>query len=205
MTPRINLLPHREMKKAAKRRDFAIGAGLVAALAVMIVILVGGVIQGYISAQTARNQFIKGENEKLDGQIKEIANLREEIEALKARQTAVENLQGDRNQPVQLLDELVTLVPEGVFLRTLKQNGPKVTLTGLAQSNERVSEFLRNLGASKYLESPELVEIKASTFQAGKDQKKAFDFNLNVQIKRKRDDEAKKGGIAAAKPAEPTK
>lgn len=202
MTPRINLLPHREMKKAQRRRDFTMSLGLVTALAAGIIVLVGQVIQGYVSGQQGINTILKNENAKLDQQIKEIANLREEIDGLKARQNAVENLQADRNQPVQLLDELVKLVPEGIALRTIKQQGLKVTLGGLAQSNERVSELLRNLGnSSPYLEKPELIEIKAATFGQGRDQKKAFEFSLSVMIKRAQKEEEKKGVVATAAPA----
>jgi type IV pilus assembly protein PilN len=206
MTPRINLLPHREMKKAQRRRDFIFAVVLAVVAAGGLVFLVGQIIQGYIGGQQQLNQILISENAKLDQQIKEIASLREEIDGLKARQTAVENLQADRNQPVQLLDELVKLVPEGIALRSIKQQELKVTLGGLAQSNERVSELLRNLGnSSPYLEKPELIEIKASTFGQGRDQKKAFEFSLNVLIKRAQKDETKKAGTpsapAAAAPA----
>lgn len=195
MTPRINLLPHREMKKAQRRRDFGLSVGLAVALSAGLIVLVGQVIQGYISVQEGLNQILKTENDKLDLQIKEIATLRQEIEGLKARQTAVEGLQADRNQPVQLLDELVKLVPEGIALRGIKQTDLKVSLSGLAQSNERVSELLRNLGGgSPYLEKPELIEIKASTFGQGRDQKKAFEFSMSVMIKRAQKEDPKAAG-----------
>ena len=184
---RINLLPHREARR--KERKTAFVAMLIAAVFAggLLVLAVGGVIATRIAGQTERNAFIKAENDKLDVQIKEIATLKQEIEALKARQQAVEDLQSDRNQPVYLMDELVRQVPEGTYLRSFKQAGQKVTLNGYAQSNERVSELLRNLGnVSPWLERPDLVEIRAATTGQGKDLRKVFEFTVNVGIKRSR-------------------
>jgi type IV pilus assembly protein PilN len=185
---RINLLPHREARR--KERKTAFVAMLIAAVFVggLMVLAVGGVIATRIAGQNERNAFIQAENAKLDVQIKEIATLKQEIEALKARQQAVEDLQSDRNQPVYLMDELVKQVPEGTYLRSFKQAGQKVTLNGYAQSNERVSELLRNLGnVSPWLERPDLVEIRAATLGQGKDLRKAFEFTVNVGIKRSRE------------------
>jgi type IV pilus assembly protein PilN len=188
---RINLLPHREARR--KERKTAFVAMLIAAVFVggLMVLAVGGVIATRIAGQNERNAFIQAENAKLDVQIKEIATLKQEIEALKARQQAVEDLQSDRNQPVYLMDELVKQVPEGTYLRSFKQAGQKVTLNGYAQSNERVSELLRNLGnVSPWLERPDLVEIRAATMGQGKDLRKAFEFTVNVGIKRSREADA---------------
>jgi type IV pilus assembly protein PilN len=185
MAIRINLLPHRAEKRAQRRRDFYVLIGLTFGAAIVVVIAVGFVINGYISVQTDRNDFIKAENKKLDEQIKEIASLRSDLEALKARQQAVEDLQADRNLPVHLLDELVKQVPEGVFLQSIKQDNLKVSMTGLAQSNERVSQLLRNLAnGSVWINAPELVEIKALV---QRDNKRLFQFTLNVSIVRPRD------------------
>jgi type IV pilus assembly protein PilN len=184
---RINLLPHRAEKRAQRRRDFYVLIGLTFAAAVVAVIAIAFVINGYISVQTDRNEFIKAENKKLDEQIKEIASLRQDLEGLKARQQAVEDLQADRNLPVHLLDELVKQVPEGVYLQSLKQDNLRVALTGLAQSNERVSELLRNFsGASQWVSAPELVEIKAVP-QGRDNTKRLFQFTVNVTINRPRD------------------
>ncbi|MDP9109923.1 MAG: PilN domain-containing protein, partial [Pseudomonadota bacterium] len=142
---RINLLPHREERRKQRKNAFIAMLAVSAVIGGLIVLLVGIVIANKISAQTQRNAFIKAENVKLDNEIKEIATLKAEIEALKARQQAVEDLQGDRNQPVYLMDELVKQVPEGTYLRAFKQDGQRVVLSGYAQSNERVSELLRNL------------------------------------------------------------
>jgi type IV pilus assembly protein PilN len=196
---RINLLPHREARR--KERKTAFVAMLIAAVFVggLLVLAVGGVIATRIAAQNERNAFIHAENAKLDVQIKEIATLKQEIEALKARQQAVEDLQSDRNQPVYLMDELVKQVPEGTYLRSFKQAGQKVTLNGYAQSNERVSELLRNLGnVSPWLERPDLVEIRAATTGQGKDLRKVFDFTVNVGIKRSREADASPAVVPVA-------
>jgi len=196
---RINLLPHREARR--KERKTAFVAMLIAAVFAggLLVLAVGGVIATRIAAQNERNAFIQAENAKLDVQIKEIATLKQEIEALKARQQAVEDLQSDRNQPVYLMDELVKQVPEGTYLRSFKQAGQKVTLNGYAQSNERVSELLRNLGnASPWLERPDLVEIRAATTGQGKDLRKVFEFTVNVGIKRSREADASPAVVPVA-------
>ena len=188
---RINLLPHREARR--KERKTAFVAMLIAAVFAggLLVLAVGGVIATRIAGQNERNAFIQAENAKLDVQIREIATLKQEIEALKARQQAVEDLQSDRNQPVYLMDELVRQVPEGTYLRSFKQSGQRVTLNGYAQSNERVSELLRNLGnVSPWLERPDLVEIRAATTGQGKDLRRVFEFTVNVGIKRSREADA---------------
>lgn len=198
---RINLLPHREEKRKQRKIAFIRLLALAAALGFALSVGYAAFVAAKISDQNQRNEFIRAENTKLDQQIKEISTLKQEIEALKARQQAVEDLQGDRNQPVYLMDELVKQVPEGIYLRALKQDNQRVALTGYAQSNERVSELLRNLGNnSPWLERPDLVEIKAATVGQGKDAKRVFEFTVNVGIKRPRDKEQ------AASPAsrEPT-
>ena len=134
------------------------------------------------SAQMERNAFLGAEITKLEAQIKDIANLRAEIEALKARQKAVEDLQTDRNIPVHLLNELVKQTPDGVYLSSIRQTGKVVAVTGVAQSNERVAEFLRNtLYSSPWLEKPVLVEIVAAGASAGR--QRSYNFSLRVSIK----------------------
>ncbi|MBV8667236.1 MAG: PilN domain-containing protein [Burkholderiaceae bacterium] len=194
---RINLLPHREARRKRNKVAFVRLLVLAGVFGGAFVLAVGAFIATKISEQEARNNYIKAENAKLDEQIKEIANIKQEIEALKARQQAVEDLQSDRNQPVYLLDELVKQVPEGVYLRSFKQEGQKVSLNGVAQSNERVSELLHNVGNnSPWLEKPELIEIKAGMVGQGRDTKKIFEFTMNVGIKRPRDQE--KAALAGA-------
>ncbi len=182
----INLLPHREEKRRARKRSFFIGVGVAAIAGLVVVGVWYSVLQQLTAAQQARNTFLKTEITKLETQIKDIANLRAEIEALKARQKAVEDLQTNRNVPVYLLDELVKQTPEGIYLTTIRQNDRVVTLTGIAQTNERVSEFLRNAQYnSKWLERPELVEIKAvSVTTANREQRRLFDFSMRVTLKR---------------------
>lgn len=196
---RINLLPHREERRKQRMLAFYRMLAFSAVAGAGIAVGIGGYIAAQIADQDQRNQFIKAENARLDAQIKEIASLRQEIEALKARQQAVEDLQSDRNQPVYLMDELVKQVPEGIFLRSFKQENQRVMLNGYAQSNERVSELLRNLGNnSPWLERPDLIEIRSTAIGQGKDSKKVFDFTVNVGIKRPRDKEAADAAAAAA-------
>ncbi|PRC94780.1 PilN domain-containing protein [Solimicrobium silvestre] len=197
---KINLLPHREERRKQRRNDFYTLLVFASIVAVLILLLVGFYNASQISLQNQQNHLIKSANDKLDEEIKEIATLREEIDGLKARQQAVEDLQGDRNQPVYLLSELVAQTPEGIYLRSVKQDGQHIVLTGYAQSNERVSEYLKNLGShSDWLNKPDLIVINATGIGQGKDAKKVFDFTVNVAIKRPRDQEA--AGAATATPA----
>ncbi len=184
MTVRINLLPHRELKRQRQKQTFFVMTGLSAVAGAALVMLVWSVLEGYIDTQKGRNKLIADENHRLDAQIKEIASLRQEIEALRSRETAVENLQADRNQPVYLLDELTRQTPEGIYLRSIKQDDRKVTITGWAASNERVSEFLRNLtNNGRYVERPELIEIKVAGQSPDGIQRRLFDFALSFYMK----------------------
>jgi type IV pilus assembly protein PilN len=144
------------------------------------------VLQQLKSGQNERNAVLQREITLLEGQIKDIANLRAEIDGLKARQKAVEDLQTDRNVPVHLLNELTRQTPEGVYLTSIKQADAVVAVAGIAQTNERVSELLRNaLYNSEWLERPELVEIKAATVKENtREQRRLFDFSMRVSIKR---------------------
>ncbi|SFC04344.1 PilN domain-containing protein [Collimonas sp. OK412] len=198
---KINLLPHREAKRKQRKNTYFAMLLLSAIVGLVVVLLVGAFFANSISNQTERNRFITAENTRLDGEIKEVATLKQEIEALKARQQAVEDLQSDRNQPVYLMDELVKQVPEGVYLNSLKQEGQRVALNGYAQSNERVSELLRNLGNnSAWLERPDLIEIRSANIGGtGRDSKRVFAFTVNVGIKRPSDKDAKDAaGVPAA-------
>jgi type IV pilus assembly protein PilN len=182
----INLLPHREEKRRQRKRSFFIGLGACALGGLAAAGVWFSVLQQMTSAQESRNDFLKAEISRLDVQIKDIATLRAEIEALKARQKAVEDLQTDRNVPVHLIDELVRQTPEGVYLSSIKQNAQVVSIVGVAQTNERVSEFLRNtLYNSPWLEKPELAEIK-SIIQttASREQRRLFEFSMRVTLKR---------------------
>lgn len=182
----INLLPHREI--ARKRRKERFNVNLV--LSVLVGGLLAGLIylwfQAQISTQQGKNQLLQSEISKFDLQIKEIAGLEGEIAALLARQQAVENLQADRNMPVYLLTELVHQLPEGVYIVSLKQEGQNVALQGVAQSNERVSELLRNLGNnSPWFTRPELIEIVAGTVNlTPRDVRRVANFQIRVKLVR---------------------
>jgi len=196
----INLLPHREAARKRKREAFFASLGVAG--------LTGGVIAGaiflwyaaQISGQQAKNARLETEIKRLEGQIKEISTLQQEIIALRARQQAVEDLQSDRNMPVHLLNELVRLLPDGVYISSVKQENQTVTLTGTAQSNERVSELLRNLGSgSPHLTRPELVEIVAGSVALGpRDQRKVSNFNLRVRLLRSSEVQKAAGAASAA-------
>jgi type IV pilus assembly protein PilN len=201
---RINLLPHREEKRKLRKNAFYALLGLGLMIGLLIVALVGGYNARQLSIQEQRREVLKSTIAELDKKIAEISTLRQEIDALKARQQAVEDLQADRNQPVYLMDELVKQTPPGVFLKTVKQEALKVTLTGNAQSQERVSELLRNLsGNSPWLERPDLVEVKAGTLASGSGksatQRHIVEFQLSVMIKRPRDKDENPDGKPGAK------
>jgi type IV pilus assembly protein PilN len=184
VTVRVNLLPHRELKRQRQKQAFFVMTGLSVAAGAVLVLLVWSVLEGYIDNQRGRNKLIGDENHRLDAQIKEIASLRQEIDALRSRQKAVEDLQADRNQPVHLLDELTRQTPEGIYLRSVRQEDRKVTIGGWAASNERVSEYLRNLtNNGRYVEKPELIEIKIASGSPDGIQRRLFDFSLSFTMK----------------------
>ena len=182
----INLLPHREA--ARKRRREAFQATMLASFLVglLISVLVYSWFQGLITDQQAKNSFLNQEIKGLETQIKEIATIEEEIAALQARQKAVEDLQSDRNLPVHLLTELVNQLPDGVYITSLKQADQTVTMQGMAQSNERVSEMLRNLSDNTpWFSKPELVEIVAANVAlTPRDQRRVASFNLKFRLTR---------------------
>ena len=202
----INLLPHREEKRKLRKQAFFAGLGLSAVAGLVVLVFWYGVIQQEISSQQARNDKLSAAILVLDEQIKSVATLKEEIDALKARQKAVEGLQTDRNMPVHLLNELVRQTPEGMYLKAIRQDGSSVLVSGLAQTNERVSEFLRNTANnSPWLERPDLVEIKAAGTEAttgGSADKKAvqklFEFSVRVSLKRPEAAPSAASGASAA-------
>ncbi len=193
----INLLPHREA--ARKRRKEMFQATMFASFLVGLLIA-GGIyswFQAMIEQQQQRNSFLAGEIKVLEGQIKEIATIEDEITALRARQKAVEDLQSDRNLPVHLLNELVKQLPDGVYITSLKQTDQVVAMQGMAQSNERVSEMLRNLADNTpWISKPELVEIVAANVAlTPRDQRRVASFNLRFRLMRT--SEAQKAADAA--------
>ncbi len=175
---RINLLPHREEARKARRQQFFAMAGAVLGLGALVVFLVYSIINGYISSQNDANDFLKKEIAVLDKQIAEIKRLKEQTQALLSRKQIIEDLQRDRGETVYLLTELVKQVPEGVYLKSLKQDGLKVNITGYAQSNARVSALMRNLEASPWLERPQLIEVKSVVLNGRRSNEFAMNFTL---------------------------
>jgi type IV pilus assembly protein PilN len=194
----INLLPHREAARKRRRDVFYASLG---ASALAGVVIAGGIYLWFaaqISNQQNRNEILSQEIKRLEAQIKDIATLQAEIAALRARQQAVEDLQADRNMPVHLLNELVRQLPDGVYVTSVKQNANTVAIAGVAQSNERVSELLRNLGSnSAWFTRPELVEIVAGNVNlSARDQRRVANYRVNVKLLRA--SEAQKAASAAS-------
>jgi type IV pilus assembly protein PilN len=182
----INLLPHREAARKRRREAFFAALGASAIVGGVIAGVIYGWYAAQISNQQSRNQLLKTEITKLEAQIKDIENLQTEIAALRARQQAVEDLQADRNLPVHLLNEVVKQLPDGVYLTSMKQENQVVVISGMAQSNERVSELLRNLGSkSPWIVKPELGEITAASVQLSpRDTRRVSNFQMKVKLQR---------------------
>lgn len=193
MSVRVNLLPHREERRKRARTHFAVMGVASAAIGLAIVGLGYGYLAGRIGVQDDRNAFMKSEIAKLDKEIDEIKKLKDEIAALLARKQVIETLQTDRAQTVYLLDELVRAMPEGVFLKSVKQTGLAISVIGYAQSNARVSALMRNIESSRWLANPLLVEIKAASL--GK--MRVSEFSLKLALKRAAPDPAKDAGKPA--------
>ncbi|HJW26869.1 MAG TPA: PilN domain-containing protein [Rhodocyclaceae bacterium] len=186
---RINLLPHREEARKARRQQFYAMTGMVAVLGALIVFFVYTVIGGYIGNQEEKNNFLKGEIAVLDKQIAEIKRLKEQTQALLARKQVIESLQRDRGETVMLLSELVKQVPAGIYFKSIKQDGLRIQINGYAQSSARVSTLMRNLEASPAMERPELQEIKAVTV----DKQRLNEFILYINLTRAKPEEEAKG------------
>jgi len=202
----INLLPHREAARKRRKDVFTLSLAASVLVGALVSSVIYTWIQGQISAQQQQNEILKQEIKTLEGQIKEIATLEEEIAALRARQQAVENLQADRNLPVHLLTELVKQLPDGVYITSMRQENQLVTLQGVAQSNERVSELLRHLSNdSPWFAKPELVEIVAASVTLGsRDQRRVSNFTIRVRLMRSSEAEKVAGAASAAASAAST-
>lgn len=174
---RINLLPHRELARAARRRQFNILLGIAVAAGVAVVVLGHTVIATRQAAQDARNAYLEQEIAKLDTQIGEIKKIREQTQALLSRKQVVETLQSNRTEVVHLFDQMIRLLPDGLYLKSFKQQGNTITITGYTQSSARVSTLMRSLDASPWFESARLVEIKAVTVN----NLRANEFVLSIQ------------------------
>jgi len=197
----INLLPHREAARKRRRESFYAALGAAAIVGALMSTAAYLWYQGQISDQQNNNMLLQNENKRLDAQIKDIAALQSEIAALRARQQAVEDLQADRNLPVHLVNELVKQLPSGVYINTLKQENQTITLQGVAQSNERVSELLRNLSVnSAWLSKPDLVEIVADQLKLSpREQRRVSNFTIRAGLVRATD--AQKAAAGASAPA----
>ena len=178
---RINLLPHRAEKRRARQIQFASLCVISIVIGAIVVGLVHGVISARIDYQQRRNQYLKNETAKLDKQIAEIKKLREQTQALLARKEVVENLQSTRSDVVHLLDQMLRILPEGVYLASLKQDGSKINLVGYAQSNARISTLMRAIEDSPWLDTPTLVEIHATTANGARVSEFTLNFNLTKQ------------------------
>lgn len=196
---RVNLLPHREEKRKRRQQQFA----SIAVFTVILGLAAAGAVWFFLDQQVEQQRanvaYMKSEIAKLDKQIEEIRKIREETASLLAKKQVVEGLQSNRSEPVQLLDQLLRQLPEGIYLKQIKQTGVKVNVVGYAQSNARVSTLMRNLGASPYLENPELVEIKAVLLDNNPN-KRVNEFSMNISVKRAKAEDAKGGPrkVAAA-------
>ncbi len=190
---RVNLLPHREMKRAAQQRAFIVASVAMVALGAGVIFLVHGVLASRIESQKARNRFLDEQIASLDKQIEDIRRLREQTQQLLARKRVVETLQSNRAEVVQLFDQIARQLPDGVYLRNIKQTGTKVNIVGYAQSNARVSTLMRNLESSPSLANATLVEIKSATVS----NQRLNEFILNVDVVRAGDQPAPAGAANA--------
>jgi type IV pilus assembly protein PilN len=203
---RINLLPHREEKRQARQRQFVSFAVLLAILGLAVVGLVHMIFAAKIDDQLARNKLLRTEIAKLDDQIREIDKLRDQIQQVLARKQVVETLQANRNEAVHLLDQIVRQLPDGIYLKQIKQGGSRIQMVGYAQSNARVSTLMRNIEASPWVTAPELVEIKLVSLPGaarGAAAQQVNEFTLNFQVKRLQPSSTVGPAPASARPANP--
>ncbi len=185
---RVNLLPHRQIKRAAKQREFGL-MGLMAAGAACTVVFLGWqFLSSQNNTQLERNSRLEKANTDLDKQIADIKDLKDQINNVLERKRVVENLQTNRSQAVVILDELTRQLPEGVYLKSIKQSGNIITLEGVADTNARVATLVRNLSVSNWMESPNLVVINAATVNNIKQN----DFTVTVSLKVQKAEEAPK-------------
>ncbi len=177
---RINLLPHRQLKREQRKKQMAVGAGIAVAIGLVVGLLGHTYLSGRVDTQRMRNAYLAEETKKLDAQIEKIKAIKEQTADLMARKQVVEGLQTNRAESVHLIDQLVRQLPEGVWIKTVKQTGQVVNIVGYAQTNGRISTLMRNLDSSEWLEKPELVEIKAVALNNNP----ISEFGMNVRVKR---------------------
>jgi type IV pilus assembly protein PilN len=189
MNARINLLPHREMRRKQQQQHFFIMLGVVVAMGAAIWFSVHTYLDGVYTNQQARNKYLEEEIVKIDKEIAEINKLKEQIAALLKRKQVVETLQSNRAEVVHLLDQLVRQLPDGMYLKAIKQQGTKVTINGYTQSQARVSTLMRNLEGSQYLQKANLVEIKSASVGG----QRLNEFTMNIEVTRAVADDKKAG------------
>lgn len=190
MTTRINLLPHREMRRKQQQTQFFIMLGVVLVAGAAIWGVVHTYLDNQLTNQKARNSYLDGEIVKLDKEIAEINKLKEQTAALLKRKQVVETLQSNRAEVVHLLDQLIRQLPDGMYLKSIKQTGTKVAISGYTQSQARVSTLMRNLEGSQYLQNANLVEIKSAIAGGSR----INEFTMNIDVVREVEPDAKKGG-----------
>ena len=190
MTARINLLPHREMRRKQQQQHFFVMLGVVVAMGAAIWFGVHTYLDSALTNQQARNKYLEQEIVKIDKEIAEINKLKEQIAALLKRKQVVETLQSNRAEVVHLLDQLVRQLPDGMYLKTIKQQGVKVTMSGYTQSQARVSTLMRNLEGSQYLQKANLVEIKSASTGG----QRLNEFTMNIEVTRIVEPTDKKAG-----------
>lgn len=205
----VNLLPHREEARKRREQQFKAAMMMAALVGLLACVLIWLTYQARIALQNERNERLQGEISKLDEKIKNIATLRSEIAALQVRQQAVEDLQADRNLPVHLLEELVKQMPDGVYVTAIKQQGADVTIDGVAQSQERISQLLSNMGGrSEWFAKPDLIQIQAKTESLGKNEsRRVYAFSMKLTLVKPSDaqkaKEAAGDGMANAGSSQP--
>lgn len=178
---RINLLPHRQIKRAERQRQFNLMLAATAIAAAVLVFMGQTYISTQIDSQNSRNARLTAANEKLDKEIAEIKSLKDQINSVLERKQVVENLQTDRSQGVVVLDEIARQLPEGMFLTSIKQEGKTITLQGIADTNARVATLVRNLSSSAWMDHPRLIEIKAVADKGDKNKQNNFTMTVNLK------------------------
>jgi len=171
---RINLLPWRQERRAEQQRQLLTITGLSAVLTLLIVVALHLEISRQTSSQNARNSYIKNEIQKVEKQLTEIGNLEKAKKQLLARMKIIQQLQQNRPEVVHLFDEVARQIPEGVYLRSFQQTGKQLKLEGVAQSNARVSAFMRNISSSDWMTNPRLDVIKTDKDKKDTESTRAF-------------------------------
>lgn len=191
---RINLLPHRQIKRAERQRQFNLMLAATAVAAAVLVFMGQTYISTQIDSQNSRNTRLNSANEKLDKEIAQIKDLKDQINSVLERKQVVENLQTDRSQGVVVLDEIARQLPEGMFLTSIKQQGKTITLQGVADTNARVATLVRNLSSSSWMERPRLIEIKAVANQTAKTKQNNFTMTVNLKAPQPQEADASGSG-----------